>query len=600
MRNNTVRDVVQALESQVMSVVKYLLPNGVLKGSEYEVGSVNGEQGDSLKICVQGSKLGAWCDFAGNGVSGDLLDLWAQTRGLALPEAMKEARAFVGMVRPSLEVKQQKAFTKPPKEGLQPITDGVMEYLQARGLSRETIEAYKIVAEHSNDKEWIVFPFLVGGELVCTKSLGVVRIDGKKDIKVSKGSQPCLFGWQAVPPLATKLVITEGEIDAMSLWQILGGSERADYGVVSVPFGAGNHQWVEHEFDRLEVFDEIYLCFDNDDAGVAGRTELLKRLGRHRCKVVMLPMKDANECLLAGIDVVASLLVAKTMDPEQLKNPVDFADKAWRLFNPVTVEEEGYTMPWPATHEKLRLRKNELSLWTGINGHGKSQMLGQIVLDCVEQGARALVASFELKPERMLHRMIRQAGTTSDPAEEYFHEIIDWMQGKIFVFDVVGTTKTSDVLEVFLYARQRYGINMFVIDSLMKCGIAEDDYNSQKLFVDQLCQFKNEHDVHVHLVAHPRKNEGEDKVPGKMDIKGTGAISDLADNCFCVWRNKGKEAKLAKENPSQELIEKYDCVLSCDKQRNGEHEGQFYLWFDKESFQYVPSYNERPRRFVPT
>lgn len=86
--------------------------------------------------------------------------------------------------------------------------------------------------------------------------------------------------------------------------------------------------------------------------------------------------------------------------------------------------------------------------------------------------------------------------------------------------------------------------DVFVIDSFMKLDIAEDDYKAQKVLIEQLCDFKNQHGCHIHIVVHPRKGADELRPPGKLDNKGTGAISDLADNCFTVCRNKYKEELL--------------------------------------------------------
>ena len=91
--------------------------------------------------------------------------------------------------------------------------------------------------------------------------------------------------------------------------------------------------------------------------------------------------------------------------------------------------------------------------------------------------------------------------------------------------------------------------------------------------------------------------------PGKMDMKGTGAISDLASNCFCIWRNKQKEDKLGRmlskhEVPPQELLEDADCWLRCDKQRSGDWEGRIPFWFDKKSHSYVEKVNQRPVALV--
>lgn len=127
----------------------------------------------------------------------------------------------------------------------------------------------------------------------------------------------------------------------------------------------------------------------------------------------------------------------------------------------------------------------------------------------------------------------------------------------------------------------------------MKCGIDEDDYKGQKAFADRLCNFKNEFDVHVHLVAHARKGESEDRAPGKLDVKGTGAISDLADNVFTVWRNKRKEFAGADADPAEE-----DARLYCHKQRATGYEGALRLWFDRGCRQFSDSSPWRPRAYV--
>ena len=173
-------------------------------------------------------------------------------------------------------------------------------------------------------------------------------------------------------------------------------------------------------------------------------------------------------------------------------------------------------------------------------------MIGQIILHSIANSAKVCVASLELKPEKLLNRLTIQAGALRDPTVEYITAIHEWYHNKLWLFDLAGTAKHDRLLEVFLYARQRYDVNVFVIDSLMKCGIVEDDYKMQKIFVDKLCDFKNQYNCHIHLIAHPRKGRDEESMPGKLDIKGTGAVSDLADNCFSVWRDKRKKMKCKK------------------------------------------------------
>jgi AAA domain len=103
----------------------------------------------------------------------------------------------------------------------------------------------------------------------------------------------------------------------------------------------------------------------------------------------------------------------------------------------------------------------------------------------------------------------------SKPSEPFIRDIHDWYGSKLWVFDAIGNTKVDRIFEVFRYARRRYDVRLFVIDNLAKCGIDEDDYKSQKAFVDRLTDFAKDHDTHVILVAHMRKGQDENIPAGQ-------------------------------------------------------------------------------------
>ena len=106
-------------------------------------------------------------------------------------------------------------------------------------------------------------------------------------------------------------------------------------------------------------------------------------------------------------------------------------------------------------------------------------------------------------------------------------------------------------------------------------------------------------------MVHPRKSSDESQPPGKLDNKGTGAISDLADNCFSIWRDKEKERLVQKQTLGFMLSEKEleklndpDCLWCCDKQRNGDWEGRLGFWFHRASLQYLVASGHRPTHIV--
>jgi twinkle protein len=135
-----------------------------------------------------------------------------------------------------------------------------------------------------------------------------------------------------------------------------------------------------------------------------------------------------------------------------------------------------------------------------------------------------------------------------------------------------------------------------MVDSLAKCGFAEDDYNGQKDFVDKLMEFAGKFEVHVHLVVHIRKQKDEQQMPGKMDIKGSGAISDMVDNVFIWWRNKEKEIARGKGETVSE--NNPDAQLNCVKQRETGNEPNFGLFFHPDSCQFLNKHNEPPKIYA--
>lgn len=256
-------------------------------------------------------------------------------------------------------------------------------------------------------------------------------------------------------------------------------------------------------------------------------------------------------------------------------------------------ELKGLTMPWARTHDKIRIRPNEVSIWAGFNGHGKSMVLGQVMAHLMGQGEKVGIASFEMKPAATLARMCRQACGSNSPAIDYIHKFQTWADTRCWVYDQQGTVKSDRVIAVMYYAAEKLGITQFVIDSLMKCGINEDDYNAQKRFVDQLCTVARDTGMHIHLVAHSRKGEDEESPPNKMAIRGSGTLTDQVDNVYTCWRNKKKERQVESGKATPDVLQTFDAMIICDKARHGEWEGRIPLWFDKQSFRYKNSSQEK-------
>lgn len=590
------RKIAQALSDNADLVARFLLPNGKRVGREWKVGSVNGEPGESLGVCLEGTRQGVWADFASDH-RGDLLDLWMETKGVGISDAIEQAADFLGISTESPKFYDKaKKYSKPARPSCSSVKNGaVYDYLvNERKLTIDTIKLFKI-ADGGNS---IIFPFLRDGEPIMIKRLLLER-NGKKDIRpTSENQEPCLFGWQAVDKKARTIIITEGEIDAMSIKQI-------GHDALSIPFGAGKGQhWIDNEYDRLDRFDEIYVCMDNDEAGEQASLEIVERLGRHRCKVLKLEgYKDANEALQDGYDIFQlqiDLNKAETCDPYELRQLSEFHDEIMEEFYPKDEKQKGATLPWDKTYDVVRFRPGDITVWAGINSHGKSLVLSHASVDFVAQGYRTCIASMEMSPADTGYKMYQQIGGLDKPSPKYAEKIREFVQDGVWIFNVYGTAKADKILEVFEYAFYRYGIRHFVVDSLAKCGIAEDDYNRQKDFIDRLMEFAGIHNVHVHVVIHIRKMENEKNVPGKMDVKGTGGLTDMVDNVMIIWRNKKKEEVMLADD--QDAIAKYrekpDAFLSVAKQRKTGKEPTFALWHHSGSCQFIERQGAETKRYI--
>jgi twinkle protein len=254
----------------------------------------------------------------------------------------------------------------------------------------------------------------------------------------------------------------------------------------------------------------------------------------------------------------------------------------------------GSTLPWETVGDKLRIRPAELSVWSGYNGSGKSLAIGQIMLGLTSQSDRVCIASLEMRPIQTLKRMVRQHSQCATPSPSDVRGFTASVTGKLWVYEQVGTIKSERMLALCRYAREEIGCSHMVIDSLMKCGVGVDDYNAQKAFIDKLSTYAKDSDLHIHLVAHSRKGQDE-SLQGKMDVKGSSEITDMADNVFVWWLNKKKY--FARQEGDAYDESDPDAVMVCEKQRNGEWMGKVGLWFDEASLSYTdvrPAYAAKP------
>lgn len=607
-------EVKKALAERAEAVCRHLLPGGKLSKNEWLCGNLSGSAGESLKIVVHGAKAGLWKDFAGDSSSNNLLELWVQARGVPFQDALREAKEWLGhagaRVESHMKPAQPRQYAKPSLKGITRLANAAEMYLTAeRMLPQEIVELYKI--SMTDDGNAVVFPYLHHEAPHKAQMIKYIKLErneaGKKECWNSVNTPKVLFGKHTRRPTDRYLLISEGEIDGMT-WR---SRNLPDLCCTSVPFGAKwegkdgrdpNDEWIENDWEFLHSFERIYLSFDMDEAGQKAAASIIKRMGREICYVIKLPLKDSNDTLRAGrgAELDKAFVEARTMDPAALKNASVFADQVLeRMYSTNPDERRGIKLPFG--NYPFHLRWNEWSVITGINGSGKTQCLNFLLLHLWKLGFPSCIASLEVPVVQTLEFQLRQTLGAKNPERPRAEAGLKWLAGGLWFYDHVGRASAEDILATFRYAYRRHGVRFFVIDSWMKLGIDPEDLKAQGEICTALSDFVKDHDVHVFVVAHPRKQKDEDSAPGKMDIKGSGELTDQAHNVLVMWRNKKKEKEIEQlekfKASESDIVAKRrthpDAKLTVEKQRNDDGENPTIdLWYHKESKQYFGHYRD--------
>lgn len=273
----------------------------------------------------------------------------------------------------------------------------------------------------------------------------------------------------------------------------------------------------------------------------------------------------------------------------------DFAANGDRVY--------GQTLPWSKTHDHIRLNRGLLNIWAGVNGSGKSVLVGMVIMWLISKYRQsALIASLEMPPRQTLYRMACQSAMCK-PGVDYARRWAQSLEGNLFIYDQLDSIASERILGLVHYSAKELGVDHVVIDSLVKCGLSRDDYAVQAKFVDRLQWAAKQYQINVHLVCHMRKGDDEKRSGGKFDVRGAAEITDLCDNLFILHRNKSKEQLQNKldSNPNklpteteQAKLEQPDAFLKVEKNRWFGIEKNYGLWFDPSSQQYVPRDDRRP------
>lgn len=614
-------DVKSRLHGQIDAVVLHLLPSGKKQGREWVCGSTEGEAGGSLKVCISGTKIGVWADFA-SGDKGDILDLWKTVRQISFKEAFDEACKFVGIseIAP-VAPKVKPARPTVAEKAIVPISNtAVKKYLNdERLLADEVLIKYGVRGfDHDlhrqlhggsgpSGKDFIAFRWIDSeGDLVTIKTTSIHKDARGKKIIWSTDQHQTLWGWNLVKDSDRNIVICEGEIDAMSICQM-----GCNMPVLSVPSGSSNLDWIDNDYARLQHFENIYICPDNDAPGKAMAAKVCARLGLSRTYILPLPSnsyKDANDVLREGneyhTDAMSWFAQAYTMTPPTIQEANDDLESLKALYARARNQE---TSKFIFPEMDFDMRDGEMTLLSGYPGSGKSQWLYMIVLHEIRMGNKFLLCSYEITPTKMKRGIITLLHG-ENPTDEQIEEVLAMLKGNLWFLNPKKPVVVSDLYRDIEYSASRFGVNRFAIDSLHFL-VKKDDWNDQDQLSDDLHEINMRLNSHLILVCHARtKAKGVDYPPGMEEVEGSGGVTTAPENGVSIWRNslkqKAIDEAIEEGNDSKRIKAEalHDGYIIVWKQREGSGWlGKKRLYFDKQTHSFrTTSFKPKSSRDYPT
>lgn len=243
----------------------------------------------------------------------------------------------------------------------------------------------------------------------------------------------------------------------------------------------------------------------------------------------------------------------------------------------------------------------ETSLWSGNNASGKSTVLGQIALNSVVNGFPAAIYSGEMRPDRVKNWLTLQIAGRQNTRRysnseyyyvpsEYLEQIDAWADKNILIYNNKYGNKILQLLEDMAEVVKK-GVKTIILDNLMSVDILElegDKYDKQSSFILMLTDFAKENDIHLHIVAHPRKTN---MFLRKTDVSGSADLTNAVDNVFIVHRVNNEFRTYAAGFLTAEYASRffnYGNVIEVCKNRDlGVQDYLVGLYFEIESKRFV-------------
>ena len=429
-------------------------------------------------------------------------------------------------------------YVKPMEEALWADTQVLAYLMSDRGLTEDTIRHFHIgLAVGYGGEAMIALPHMRGDTIALLMYRALEEAPNRPKYIREADMESVLFHEDALYDAGKTIIVCEGQIDAMSVWQ------AGHANVVSVSTGAGT-DWPDEWVDLLSGFDKIIMMFDGDKAGQSGIKMMHKRLGEDRVFIVHMPEdKDANDVLASeGPESLTALI--HTARPAPIPGMVSISEGIAMLQDEeLGIAEKPVSLPWFSPYITKAVgdpEEGDLVEINGAPGTGKTTLILQEMLYlAAERGIGGLITCFEMTTKKLARKIVQSYYQV--PKEEVTLERLSDAIEKLKDVPLYFATPTQEAsidysIKQATSAFKRFGIRAWVVDNLIILSEgAREPLREQAVVTRKLKEWARYYDNVCYLLTHPRKVESG-HVEGLNDMRGSGAITANADIVVNIHR----------------------------------------------------------------
>lgn len=436
-----------------------------------------------------------------------------------------------------------KAAAKSPKRELGLVTGGTYAPLRARRLSEDTCKKFGYQLGAYNGEACQIANYRdKAGEVVAQK----IRLAGKNFKFLGDTKKALLFGqhlWSA----GKMLVVTEGEIDCLSVSQLQGNK----WPVVSIRNGAGGAEKdFKNNLEFLEGFEKVVIMFDGDEPGQKAAQACAGLLTPGKAAIASLPLKDPNECLVEGKGkaVIDAIWQAKPWRPDGLISIDEVIEEARKP------AEHGRSWPWePLTKLTFGRRPTELyALGAGV-GSGKTDLFTACIAhDILTYPEPVGVIYLETPPavatKRIAGKIAGKAFHVPNGAWEQpeLDEALEQLRGRVILYNHFGSIEWKTIKSLIRYMAHGFGVHSVYLDHLTALtSHAEDERRELDAIMAELAGLCQELGLMIHFISHLATPDGKPHEEGgrvmSKHFRGSRSIMQWSHFMFGLERNQQSE-----------------------------------------------------------